>query len=148
MKATASSQPALATTITVRVPMTIRQRGGRKLVVTPDGSPPWAPQRARVDNTLIMALSQAHRWKRMIDDGRYATISELAAAEQLDRGYLGRILMLTLLAPDIIEAIMDGRQPADLRVYVLRQGFPFVWGEQRAAFAPNRVRLDESRAAS
>ena len=67
----------------------------------------------------------------MLDDGRYSSVSELAAAEKLDRGYLGRILMLTLLAPDIVEAIMDGRQPAELGVHVLREGFPVEWGEQR-----------------
>jgi hypothetical protein len=120
-----------ATSITVRVPITIRQRGGRRLVVAPDGSPGWAPLRGRVDNSLIKALGRAHRWKRMLDDGRYGSVSELAAAEKLDRGYLGRILMLTLLAPDIVEAIMDGRQPAELDVNVLREGFPVAWGEQR-----------------
>ena len=120
------------TSVTVRVPMTIRRRGGRKLVVAPDGSTAWPPQRARVDSTLIKALARAHRWKRMLDDGRYGSVSELAAAEKLDRGYLGRILMLTLLAPDIVEAILDGLQPAELGVHVLREGFPVEWGEQRA----------------
>ena len=67
----------------------------------------------------------------MLDDGRYGSVSELATGEELDRGYLGRILMLTLLAPDIVEAIMDGRQPAELGVHVLREGFPVEWGEQR-----------------
>jgi hypothetical protein len=55
----------------------------------------------------------------------------LAAAEKLDRGYLGRILMLTLLAPDIVEAIMDGQQPVQLGVHVLREGFPVEWDWQR-----------------
>jgi hypothetical protein len=119
-----------ATSITVRVPMTIRQRGGRKLVVAPDGSPTWAPERARVDSTLIKALARAHRWKRMLDDGLYGSVSELATAEKPDRGYLGGILMLTLLAPDIVEAIKDGRQPAELGVHVLRKGFPVEWGKQ------------------
>ena len=120
--------------------MTIRQRGGRKLVVSPDGSAAWAPQRARVDSTLIKALARAHRWKRMLDDGRYGSVSELAAAEKLDRGYLGRILMLTLLAPDIVEAILDGRQPAELGVHVLREGFPVEWGEQRGGWGSHFAR--------
>jgi hypothetical protein len=124
-----------ATSITVRVPMTLRQRGGRKLVVTPDGVPDWAPQRGRFDSTLIKALARAHRWKRMLDQGRYGSLSELAAAEKLDRGYLGRILMLTLLAPDIVEAIMDGRQSAELGVHVLRDGFPVEWGQQRTTLS-------------
>ena len=57
-----------------------------------------APQRARVDNTLIEALARADRWRRILDDGRYGSVSELAAAEKLDRGYPAPILMLTLLA--------------------------------------------------
>ena len=63
----------------------------------------------------------------MLDDGCYGSVSELAAAEKLDRGYLGRILMLTLLAPDIVEAIMGGRQQAELGVHGLRRGFPVEW---------------------
>ena len=116
--------------ITVRVPITIRKRGGRRLVVAPEGQEGWAPSRARVDNTLIKALARAHRWQRMLDDGRCGSVSELAAAERLDRGYLGRILMLTLLAPDIVEAIMDGRQPAELGVHVLREGSQVEWDAQ------------------
>ena len=60
----------------------------------------------------------------------YSTITELAAAEKINASYLCRVLMLTLLAPDIVEAIMDGRQPAELAVHVLREGFPMEWGEQ------------------
>jgi hypothetical protein len=124
----AATPPSVATTsVTQRVPMTMRQRGGRKLVVAPDGSPAWAPQRARVDSTLIKGLARAYRWKRMLDDGRYGSVSELATAEKLDRGYLGRILILTSLAPDIVEANMDGRQRAGLGVRVLREGFPVEW---------------------
>ena len=122
----------MSASITVRVPITIRKRGGRRLVVAPDGAH-WSPPRARIGSTLIKALARAHRWKKMLDDGRYGTVTELAAGEKLDRGYLGKILMLTLLAPDIVEAILDGRQPAELGVHVLREGFPVEWGEQRAA---------------
>lgn len=116
--------------ITVRVPVTIRKRGQRKLVV-PDVAQ-WVPPKTRVDNTLVKALARAHRWKKMLDDGRYGTVTELAAGEKLDRGYLGKILMLTLLAPDIVEAVLDGRQPPELGVHVLREGFPGEWGKQRA----------------
>ena len=120
------------TSVIVRVPITIRKRGGRKLVVSPDGTVgTLPPPRARIDSTLIKALARAYRWKRMLDVGRYGSVSELAAAEKLDRGYLGRILTLTLLAPDIVEAVLDGRQPAELGVHVLRAGFPVEWGEQR-----------------
>ena len=125
----------MSASIMVRVPVTIRKRGGRRLVVAPDGAP-WSAPRTRVDNTLVKALARAHRWKKMLDDGRYGSVTELAAGEKLDRGYLGKILMLTLLAPDIVEAILDGRQPAELGVHVLREGFPVEWGEQRSALLP------------
>ncbi len=125
----------MSASITVRVPVTIRKRGGRRLVVAPDGAP-WSRPRARIDNTLIKALARAHRWKKMLDEGRYGSVTELAAGEKLDRGYLGKILMLTLLAPDIVEAVLDGRQPAELGVHVLREGVPVEWGEQRSALLP------------
>ena len=114
------------------MPVAIRKRGGRRLVVAPDGAP-WSALRARIDNTLVKALARAHRWKEVLDDGRYESVTELATGEKLDRGDLEKILMLTLLAPDIVEAILDGRQPAELGVHVQRKGFPVEWGEQRAA---------------
>ena len=111
----------MSASITVRVPVTIRKRGGRRLVVAPDCAP-WSPPKARIDNTLVKALARAHRWKKMLDDGRYGTVTELAAGEKLDRGYLGKILMLTLLAPDIVEAILDGRQPEGMTLPGLVEG--------------------------
>jgi hypothetical protein len=96
-----------ATSITVRVPLAIRRRGGRKLVVTPDGSSPGAaPARTRADPALVKALARAHRWKRLLESGRYASLGELAAAEKIDRSYLSKLLRLTLLAPDIVEAML------------------------------------------
>ena len=116
----------MSASITVRVPVTIRKRGGRRLVVAPDGAP-WSAPRPRVDNTLVKALARAHRWKKMLDDGRYGSVTELAAGEKLDRGYLGRILMLTLLAPDVVEAILDGRQPEGMTLPGLLKGVPVAW---------------------
>ena len=80
---------------------------------------------------MVKALARAFRWKRMLDEGRYASISEIAAAEKIDRGYVGSILRLTLLAPDIVEAIFDGQQPAELGLPRLLEPFPFAWGDQR-----------------
>ena len=76
----------MSASITVRVPITIRKRGGRRLVVAPDGAP-WATPRARIDSTLVKALARAHRWKKMLDDGRYGTVTELAAG----RSWIGAI---------------------------------------------------------
>jgi hypothetical protein len=121
-----------ATTITVRVLLTTRRRPGRKTVVTPSGLP--GAVHTRADPALVKALARAHRWKRMLEEGRYASISEMAAVEKIDRGYLGQILQLTLLAPDIIEAILDGTQPADLALPSLLKPFPTAWEQQRAGW--------------
>jgi hypothetical protein len=118
------------THITVRVPMTIRRRPGRKTVVTPviDGLP--AQTTTRADPALLKALARAFRYQRMLDEGRYASISEMAAAEKLDRGYLGRLLQLTLLAPDIVEAIVEGRQAEGVTLPRLLEPLSFVWIKQ------------------
>jgi hypothetical protein len=122
--------------LTVRVPLAIRRRGGRKVIVTPDGeiAAGAPPLPCRADPSLVKALARAHRWKRLLEAGRHASISEMAASERIDRGYLGRILLLTLLAPDIVEAILDGRQPLDLTLPKLMKPFPLEWERQRAAW--------------
>jgi hypothetical protein len=101
-------------TITVHIPLTFRRRGGRKLVVTPDGGL-WAP-RPRVDNAMVKALARAFRWRKMLDTGAYATLEDLARAKGVAPSYVSRILRLTLLAPDIVEVILDGWQPAELQL--------------------------------
>jgi len=121
-----------ATHVTVRVPLANRRRPGRKTVVTTAGervSP--AEVTGRADPAVVKALARAHRWQRMLDEGRYGSISELAAAESIERGYLGNVLRLTLLAPDIIQALLDGRSPADLTLPRLLGLFPASWAAQR-----------------
>jgi hypothetical protein len=120
-------------TFTVRIPMQIRKRGGRKLILAPDGGQPiWAAPKPRVDNTMIKAIARAFRWRKLIETGVHASIEELARAEKINSTYVGRVLRLTLLAPEIIEAIMEGRQPAGMTMAGLLTGFPLVWAEQRA----------------
>ena len=125
----------VATSITVRVPLTLRRRPGRKTVVTPvqDGGEAALPTRA--DPALVKALARAFRYQKLLDEGRYGSISEMAAAERIDRGYLGQLLQLTLLAPDIIEAALDGRQLASLGLPTLMDPIRAEWDRQRAAFA-------------
>jgi hypothetical protein len=101
---------------------------------------------------MVKALARALRWKRMLDDGRCASISEIAAAERIDRGYVGSILRLTLLAPDIVEMILDGRQPEGLGLPSLLEPFPVEWGQQRtnwlvAAESPEQATQGEITAA-
>jgi hypothetical protein len=96
--------------LTVRVPLAVRKpRGGQKLILTPGGMAPRGSTAA--DTTLVKAVARAFRWRRMMEAGRCATINELAAAEKINSSYVSRLLRLTLLAPDIAEAILDGRQP-------------------------------------
>jgi hypothetical protein len=117
--------------LTVSIPMAIRRRGGRKLVVSPAGTEPWAPSRPRIDNTLLRAVVQAFHWHHKLESGQHATISELAEAEKLDRSFVSHMLRLTLLAPDLIEAILDGRQPTTMQLQPLVRGFPVEWERQR-----------------
>ncbi len=119
--------------MTVRVPLTIRHRPGRKTVVTP-ALPGGVPLTAtRADPALVKALARAFRYQRLLDEGRYGSISEMAAAEKLERGYLGTLLRLTLLAPEIVEALLDGREQG-LNLPRLLEPFPKCWTEQQALF--------------
>ena len=109
-------------TITVHIPLTFRKRGGRKLVVTPDGAE-WAP-RPRVDNAMVKALARAFRWRKMLDDGRASRRWRIWRGPRASHAtYVSRVLRLTLLAPEIVEAILDGRQPAELQLDDLLEGF-------------------------
>ena len=119
-------------TLTVRVPFAIRKRGGRKLAIAADGST-LAPLRPRIDSTLIKALARAHRWNRLLESGRYVSAAELAAAEKINPSYVSRVLRLTLLAPDIVEAIVEGRQANGIEADVLLRPFSADWDEQRSA---------------
>ena len=120
-----------AATITVRVLLKIRRRPGRKTVVTPvrDGNVAHIPTRA--DPALVKALARAFRYQKLLDEGRYASISEMAAVERIERGYLGSLLRLTLLAPEVVEAIINGRGPANVTLPRLLEPFPMCWAEQR-----------------
>jgi hypothetical protein len=107
--------------------MTFAIHGGRKLVISEAVSqrPP-----AKVDNALLKALARAHRWRRRIEEGEYASITELAKAEGVNQSYACRLLRLTLLAPEIIETILNGRQDATMTLAALSRPFPANWNEQ------------------
>ena len=123
-------------TMTVTVPLAIRRRGSRKVVMAPEGAD-WAPPRTRVDSTLVKALARAFRWRRMLEEGRYGSLADLAAAEKINPSYVSRVLRLTLLAPDIVEAILDGRRP-EMTLPALMGPFSLEW--ERQAETPTRVR--------
>ena len=123
------TRPLPADTVTLRVPFRFAKRGGRKEMRLPEGiAPPRRP-----DDALVKALARAFRWKRMIDADRYSTIADLAAQEGIAPSYLTRILRLTLLAPGIVEAILDGRHCPEVTLARLLEPFPVDWERQRRA---------------
>jgi hypothetical protein len=132
-------------TITVRIPMTWKCRGGSKVIIAPDGGDAWAPAKPRPDKTLIRALARAHRWKRLLEEGRYRCAAEIADAEGVTRSFANRMMRLTLLAPDIAEAILEGRQPRGLVVEELTRAMPSAWEEQQHRFTFERFAKSKPR---
>jgi hypothetical protein len=117
--------------ITVHVPIAFARRGGRKLVITPPGHDEWNLQGpAANDDILVAAIVRAFAYKALLDANRYATISELAAAVGKTISWVSHVLRLTLLAPELVEAILDGRQPRTLQLQPLMRGFPLEWARQ------------------
>ena len=119
-------------TATVSIPVTFLQRSGRKQILTPQGAAPWS-HAPRVDTALVKAIVRAHRWRQMLESGEYSSSAELAKAEKVNDSYLSRILRLTLIAPNIIEAILSGRQPSTLQLDDLLKPLPASWALQHSA---------------
>ncbi|MFN7538230.1 MAG: hypothetical protein ACK5PY_00315 [bacterium] len=115
-----------AQTLTVVIPLRIKLRGGRKTMIT-NGV---MVVEGRQDITLIKAVARAFRWRGMLESGEFATINELAAAEKINPSYVSRVLRLTLLAPKMVEAILDGRQPKGVTLPGLLEPFPVEWIQQ------------------
>ena len=114
--------------------MTWKRRGGRKVIIAPDGGDAWAPAKPRPDETLIRALARAHRWKRLLEEGRFRSAGEIGEAEGVTRSFVNRLLRLTLLAPDIQEAILEGRQAKAMQLEEVTRKMPSEWDEQRGQF--------------
>jgi hypothetical protein len=114
-------------TVTVHIPFRLVKRGGRKEMQLPDG----ASSQRKMDNTLVKALARAFRWKRMLESGEYASISEVAHSENIAFTYMARILRLSLLSPEIVDTIMSGQHPPHMSLAKLMEPFPLNWAEQR-----------------
>jgi hypothetical protein len=123
-------------TISVHIPITLRHQGGRKQVVTPSDAAPWIPRAARIDSSLVKAIVRAHRWRDMLESGRHATVRDLAKAESINESYLSRVLRLTLLAPAIIQSILEGQQSAGLELDGLLGPLPLDWARQQEQLIP------------
>ncbi len=119
-------------TVTVHIPISIRRRGGRKLVLAPHGTSDIRTALSRrIDNAMVKAIARAFRWREMLESGEYSTIREIARAETINESYVGRVLRLTLLAPEIVETILSGQQPAGLQLEHLMKRFPVAWQVQK-----------------
>jgi hypothetical protein len=114
--------------------MRFQRRGGRKRIVASDGGEIVLPSTPQPDGTLVKALARAWRWQRMLDEGIYATVSEIGDTEHISKSYVSRILRLALLAPDIVDRILAGSADQSLMLERLERPLPASWQEQRAAF--------------
>ena len=122
---------AVPETVTIHAPFRVVKRGGRKEMHLPEG----AAHPRRSDNTLVKALARAFRWKRLLESGEFATVSELAEREGIAPSYITRVLRLTLLAPDIVEAILDGKQGPKVTLAQGLEPFPLAWQLQGTHFS-------------
>ena len=117
--------------IVVNVPLTLKKRGGRKEVILPQAFASDSPMRPSHQEALVIAIARAHRWQKLLDEGKFKSISDLAREIGLDPSFAARLLRLTLLAPDIVEAILMGNEPSGLSLTQLTKQLPMTWEEQR-----------------
>lgn len=122
-------------TMVVSIPISFRRQGERKRVVTPANSEAWSAPKPQVDNTLIKAVVRAHPWRNMLESNLFSSVRELAKTEKINESYLCRELRLTLLAPAITEAILNGLQPNGLELAQLLRLIPAEWEEQQVLFS-------------
>jgi hypothetical protein len=122
--------------ITVTVPMRFLRRGGRRVVIQPEHVTPAVENPPDGDDTLPRTLARAFRWKRMFEEGRYSTLERLGAAEGVTKAYISRSLKLTLLAPEIVEAVLDGHYDHRRFNTELRSTMPQLWDHQLKRLAP------------
>ena len=115
--------------IVVRIPVRFYRRNGRQMVLTHGDNGHSAPER-ETNGSLVSALAKAHRWQEQLESGEYAGLEDLAAANGVDRTYVGRILRLTSLAPEVVERILDGDEPTGMSLRSLQRKLPFIWFEQ------------------
>ena len=121
--------------LTTDISMKFRIRGGKTVMVLPDGTRAIERKEAIVDTTMVKIIARGQRWHRLLSDGQYNTIEDLAAAEKISPSYVSRVTRLAFLAPGIIEAILEGKQPAHLTMKDLLTPFPAEWSQQERHFA-------------
>lgn len=120
--------------ISIKVPIRMRRRGGRKLIMLPPNAQDGLMPRHKPDETLVKALARGWLWQKMLDEGKAQSIDHLAARHNITPSYISRLVRTNLLAPDIKQAILDGTQPRSMSLEDMRKPFPDLWEEQRKFF--------------
>lgn len=120
--------------ITFDIPIQFKIRGGRRYIMTPDGQDLVPQKTQKLESNMIKAIIQGHGFQHMIDRDPDLTIMKLAERKKVDHGYIAKTIRMTQLAPDIIEAILAGRQPHSLSLADFLRPFPDAWQEQRQYF--------------
>ena len=119
---------------TTEIPMTFRRRGGKAVIVLPNGDRAIERREALIDNAMVKLLARGHRWHRKLFDGTHASIEDMAKSENISPSFVSRILRLAYLSPTVIEAILDGKYPAQLTIKDLMEPFPVDWSMQEKIF--------------
>ncbi|MBF0155199.1 MAG: hypothetical protein HQL64_15790, partial [Magnetococcales bacterium] len=117
--------------LSIFIPVKFQRRGGRKMIVASDGV---IGMRCQRDEALIQAVARAWKWRKMLDRKEATNLTEIASKEKFAASYVCRIFELSLLAPDIVQAILDGTQPPGLSLRELAKGIPLAWEKQREKF--------------
>ena len=123
------------------IPMTFRARAGKTVIVLPDGSRGVVRRGATIDNSMVKLLVRGFRWQRMLYEGKFTSIEDLSAAEKINPSYVSRVLRLAFLSPKVVQAIMDGKQPAWLTMKDLLRPHPNDWSEQERVLLCNSTKL-------
>jgi len=123
-----------ARSLRIHVPMQLKRRGGRKLIILPSNTNQHQKADARRDMTLVNGIAKAYHWQAIYERGRYASLAYFFEKHGLNKSYAARVMRLNLLAPDIRMSILDGLQPKGLSLMDLMRPFPPEWQEQRNVF--------------
>ncbi|HRK98460.1 MAG TPA: recombinase family protein [Alphaproteobacteria bacterium] len=128
------SRPTKDSPITIEIPIKLRKRSGRKYITAPDGRDLSSYRKPKYQTNMMQAIVRGHQFSDMLDREPDITIKHLAQREMLDHGYVAKTIRMTQLAPDIIEAILNGRQPQAMTLAELMRPFPNCWNTQRVHF--------------
>lgn len=128
------SRPTKDSPITIEIPIKLRRRSGRKYITAPDGRDLSSYRKPKYQTNMMQAIVRGHQFSDMLDKEPDITIKHLAQREMLDHGYVAKTIRMTQLAPDIIEAILNGRQPQAMTLAELMRPFPNCWNTQRVHF--------------